>query len=210
MLGAAPASKAAVAPLPREKGKPVRAAFVLGPKFTVIDFAGPWEAFADVMVDDTPSGFGFEMAMLSDSTAPITEAGFTVLPQYTYASYPGRPNVIVIGAQGDYTPAKIAWIQSAAQHADLVMSVCRGAFLLAQTGLLDGLSATTHHTAFASFEKKFPKVRLVRGRRFVDNGKIATSAGESSGIELALHVVSRYYGAAAAADAADTMEYRSA
>lgn len=182
-------------------------AFVLGPNATIIDFAGPWEAFGDVMVPGTPSGFGFRMAAVSDSTSALHLSGMTVTPNYTYRDFPSQPNVIVIGAQHDHTPEKIAWIAEAARSADVVMSVCLGAFLLAKTGLLDGLKATTHHDAYDKFSEDFPKIQLVRGPRYVDNGKFACSGGESSGIDLAFHVVERYYGPQIAADAADTMEF---
>ena len=206
-----PASAGASAPVRRltpPKG-PVNVAVVVGPNGVVIDFAGPWEAFTDVMAPSAPGDMtsNFQLAMVSDDTTPLDQSGMIVTPRYSYATYPTQPNVIVMGAQGGHTPEKIAWIKHAAKKADIVMSVCTGAFLLAKTGLLDGLSATTHHDAYDDFEKQFPKIHLVRGPRFVDNGKIATSGGESSGIELALHVVSRYYGESAAADSADAMEY---
>jgi transcriptional regulator GlxA family with amidase domain len=130
-----------------------------------------------------------------------------ITPRYTYDTLPGRPNVILMGAQGEHTPQKIAWIKEASKAADVVVSVCTGAFLLAKTGLLDGLQATTHHDFYDAFEKKFPAVTLVRGPRYVDNGKFATAGGLTSGIELALYVVERYMGAAAAAQTAYYMEY---
>lgn len=182
-------------------------AFVLGKNATVIDFAGPWEAFGDAMVPSTPTGFGFRMLAVSDSARPLDLSGMIVTPNYSYAEFPSQPNVIVIGAQQDHTPAKIAWITEAARGADIVMSVCLGAFLLAKTGLLDGLKATTHHDAYDKFSNDFPNVQLVRGPRYVDNGKFACSGGESSGIDLAFHVVERYYGRQIATDAADTMEF---
>ena len=187
---------------------PLLVAFVMGPHATIIDFAGPWEAFGDVMLSSQHDmKFGFEMAMVSDSKQPLNLSGMIVTPKYTYRDFPSQPNVIVVGAQHDHSPAKIAWIKDAARGADVVMSVCLGAFLLAKTGLLDGLKATTHHDAYDEFAKQFPRVHLVRGPRFVDNGKMATAGGESSGIDLAFHVVERYYGTGISADAADTMEF---
>lgn len=88
------------------------------------------------------------------------------------------------------------------------MSVCTGAFQLARVGLLDGLPATTHHDFWDAFEKEFPKVRLQRGPRFVDNGRVATAGGLTSGIDLALHVVGRYFGEETAARTAAYMEHR--
>ncbi len=83
------------------------------------------------------------------------------------------------------------------------------AYQLARAGLLDGLNATTHHDFWDDFAKEFPKVHLQRGARFVDNGRIATSGGLTSGIDLALHVVARYLGDDAAAATAKYMEHAS-
>ena len=88
------------------------------------------------------------------------------------------------------------------------MSVCTGAFVLASTGLLSGKSATTHHNAFGEFAMDFPDVQLRRGARFVEDGSVASSGGLTSGIDLALHVVERYYGREAAKRTADGMEYQ--
>ena len=89
------------------------------------------------------------------------------------------------------------------------MSVCTGAFQLARAGLLKGIPATTHHDFFDSFAKEFPDVELRRGLRFVDSGRIATAGGLTSGIDLALHIVSRYFGVETAAATATYMEYSS-
>ena len=88
------------------------------------------------------------------------------------------------------------------------MSVCTGAFVLAKTGLLNGKSATTYHGAFERFAMQFPDVQLKRGARFVENGNLATAGGLSSGIDLALRVVERYYGREVARKTAYDMEYQ--
>ena len=88
------------------------------------------------------------------------------------------------------------------------MSVCTGAIELAKTGLLDGKSATTHHASYIYFAKTFPQVNLKRGFRFVDEGNVASAGGLTSGIDLALHVVERYFGHHAALDTAYVMEYQ--
>ena len=101
-----------------------------------------------------------------------------------------------------------AWLKRVAPSADLTMSVCTGAFHLARTGLLDGKSATTHHASYVQFGKTFPKVKLKRGFRFVDEGNVASAGGLTSGIDLALHVVERYFGRDAAINTAYYMEYQ--
>jgi transcriptional regulator GlxA family with amidase domain len=88
------------------------------------------------------------------------------------------------------------------------MSVCTGAFILARTGLLSGQGVTTHHSAYAELALSFPDIRVRRGARFVESGNLASSGGLSSGIDLALRVVERYYGRAVALRTADNMEYQ--
>jgi transcriptional regulator GlxA family with amidase domain len=189
-------------PLTPPQSGPVRVAVVVGEGSSVIDFAGPWEVFQDVQ-----QGNGFELFMVSDKVKTLNVTGnMQIVPHYDYSSAP-QPNVVFMGAQGEHTAAKIAWIREASAKADLVLSNCTGAFLLAQTGLLDGLHATTHHDFYDKFEKQFPKITLVRGPRYVEYEKIATGGGLTSGIEVALRVVERYYGTVAADQTAYYMEY---
>ena len=88
------------------------------------------------------------------------------------------------------------------------MSVCTGAFVLAQTGLLAGKSATTHHGSLMILQTSYPDIHVKRGARFVDESNLATAAGLSSGIDLALHVVERYYGRDVAKETAYNLEYQ--
>jgi hypothetical protein len=88
-----------------------------------------------------------------------------------------------------------------------VVSVCNGAFILARTGLLDGLSATTYYGLIDGFVPFAPKTRVVRDQRYVDNGKFITTAGLSSGIDGSLYVVSKMLGKARAQMVALNLEY---
>lgn len=195
----------AAAPLKAPSDGPVLVAFVVGHNANVMDVAGPWESFQDVIV---PGRDAFRMVTVADSTEVRTATGgLKIAPDYSFETLPAQPNVIVMGAQQEHSEKKIAWIRAAAPKADVVMSVCTGAFLLAKTGLLDGLGATTHHEFYDKFEKQFPKVHLQRGPRYVENGKFVTAGGLTSGIELALRVVERYFGDGAAARTAYYMEY---
>lgn len=191
---------------PPDMGKPVkppangdlRVGFVVGPETVAIDVVGPWEAFIDVM-----------LPIHLYSVAPTMDyadlGGIKMKPDYTFADAP-MPHVLVVPAT-KALPETLAWIKKASSHADVMMSVCVGAFLLAKAGLLDGLYATTHHTAYDDLAHDFPKVKVIRGERYVENADISCSAGESSGIELALRVIERYYGKKAAATSAEGMEY---
>ncbi|HET9392553.1 MAG TPA: DJ-1/PfpI family protein [Candidatus Rubrimentiphilum sp.] len=185
---------------------PVLAAFVVGHAANIMDIAGAWEVFQDTHIEGR--GPGFVTELVSDTMAPIVAGGRMVLqPKYTYDTMPAAPNVIVMGAQAEHTQAKLDWIRKASATADLTMSVCIGAFLLARTGLLDGITATTHHDFYDAFSKEFPKVDVVRGVRYVEHDRIASAGGLTSGIELALRVVERYYGEKTAAQTANFMEY---
>jgi transcriptional regulator GlxA family with amidase domain len=180
-------------------------AFLLSEGATVIDFTGPWEVFQDA---SPGGGRGFRLYTVAETREPIhTSGGMTIVPEFAFEDAP-TPRVIVIPAQRTRSDAARAWIRSAATNADVVMSVCTGAFLLASTGLLDGQSATTHHEYYADFAQRFPRVRLQEGRRFVENGKMVTAGGLTSGIDLALRVVERYYGHAVAEQTAFYMEYQ--
>lgn len=199
-------------PVPlRPPNGPLNVAFIIGEGANVMDLVGPWESMQDVVIPGGASGdfaMPFHLATVSDSTEPFSATGgLKIVPNFRFDDYPGQPNVVVMGAQGQHTPKKIAWIQKVAPQADVVMSVCTGAFLLAKTGLLDGLRATTHHEYYDSFEKQFPKVHLERGPRYVENGKFVSAGGITSGIELALRVVERYFGANTASRSAYYMEY---
>jgi transcriptional regulator GlxA family with amidase domain len=189
-------------------GNRIPVAFLMDNGAVVIDFAGPWEVF-----QDSGNFHLFTVARTADELqttgnfADGRRSGLRIRPDYTLANAP-QPKIIVMGAQmGSDDPDKIAWIRKAAANADVVMSVCTGAFLLASTGLLDGLKATTHHGSYDRFAQKFPKVTLVRGRRFVDNGKFVTAGGLTSGIDAALHVSQRYLGLEATEDLAGHLEH---
>jgi putative intracellular protease/amidase/YHS domain-containing protein len=204
---ASPSMASTPAPLtpPAEGSIPV--AFLLSDGAVIIDFSGPWEVFQDVYIPgrkDTP----FRLYTVAETTRPIhTSGGMTVVPDYTFAAAP-QPKVIVIPAQQGEGPAILEWIRKASHGADVTMSVCTGAMLLARTGLLAGKPATTHHDAYKIFAMKFPDVRLRRGARWVEAGNLASAGGLSSGIDLALRVVERYFGREVAAATAYQMEYQ--
>jgi transcriptional regulator GlxA family with amidase domain len=192
----------------------IRVAFVLSEDATMIDFAGPWEVFSDVHVVGRGSSMDevmpFELYTVSDRRDPIhVSGGMTVVPDYTFADAP-VPRVVIVPAQTSRTPQLLSWLQAQRRTADVVASVCTGAFILGRAGLLDGKEATTHHEFYGAFLKENPRVKVVRGRRFVQTDSVvATAGGLSSGIDLALHVVERYFGTDVAHQTAQYMEYDS-
>mgnify|MGYP001312385940 CR=1 FL=1 len=104
-------------------------------------------------------------------------------------------------------PALLDWIRQVSRDAELVLSVCTGALLLGKAGLLEDLSATTHHDSYTLLRAVAPRTRVLEGERFVDAGRVMTSAGVSAGIDMALHVVERLLGTELAEEAAHYMEY---
>jgi len=196
---------------PPEKGK-IPVAFAISEGVTVIDFAGPWEVFQDVHVRDRGKDMDeqmpFELFTVSEKIEPLTgSAGLKLVPDYTFDTAP-QPRVIVVPAQRG-SSALHAWLRKVSPVTDVTMSVCTGAFQLGKAGVLSGKSATTHHDYFEQFEKAFPDVSLKRGLRFVENEKISTAGGLTSGIDLALRVVDRYFGRDVAQTTATYMEYQS-
>jgi putative intracellular protease/amidase/YHS domain-containing protein len=182
-------------------------AFLISDGAVVIDFCGPWEVFHDVMIPGSQE-MPFRLYTVAETKKPIrTSGGMQIVPNFTIHNAP-PPKVIVIPAQSEPSPAVLEWIKKASKTTDVTMSVCTGAFVLAKTGLLDGKSATTYHGAFERFAMMFPEVQLKRGARFVENGNLATAGGLSSGIDLALRVVERYYGREVARQTAYNMEYQ--
>jgi transcriptional regulator GlxA family with amidase domain len=106
-----------------------------------------------------------------------------------------------------HNPALIDWIKARSQGAELVLSVCTGALLLARAGLLDGLEATTHHGAIDLLREVAPQTTVHADRRFVDNGRVVCSAGIAAGIDMSLHVIARLLVREVAEKTARQMEY---
>jgi putative intracellular protease/amidase/YHS domain-containing protein len=182
-------------------------AFLISEGAQVLDFAGPWEVFQDVMVPGR-TDHPFNLYTVSESTSPIhTSGGMKIVPDYNFENAPA-PKVIIIPAQSQPSEATLEWLRRSTKSTDVTMSVCTGAFVLAKTGLLSGKAATTFHGAFARFANQFPDIHLKRGARFVEDGNLATAGGLSSGIDLALRVVERYFGREVAQKTAYELEYQ--
>ena len=197
--------------IPNSKLKPppngrIPVAVTISDGVTVIDFTGPWEVFQDTMIGDQ---MPFQLFTVSEKTGTIEgTGGLKLVPDYTFANAPECKIVVIPAQQG--SEALREWLRKVSPTADVTMSVCAGAFQLAKAGLLDGKSATTHHDFFDQLEREFPRVKVQRGVRFVEGEKISTAGGLSSGIDLALRVVERYFGRAAAEKTAAYMEYQGA
>lgn len=168
----------------------------------IIDFAGPYEVFGHA---------GFNVVTVSADGKPVTTAmGLRVTPDHSFANAPALDVLLVPGGEVDVASSDVAiqrFVREKSASASKVLSVCTGSHILASSGVLDGLTATTFHKALRYLERTYPKIKVVRDVRWTDNGKVLTSAGLSSGIDAALHLVSSIRGVDAARSAALLMEY---
>ncbi|HET6277225.1 MAG TPA: DJ-1/PfpI family protein [Candidatus Polarisedimenticolia bacterium] len=168
----------------------------------IIDYTGPYEVFGQA---------GFNVFTVSPTGETITtNMGMSVNPTYSLANSPEAEILLVPGGSVQATyddPKVIEWLKKRSAAAQHVLTVCNGAFILAKTGLLDGRSATTFYGLIDELKEFAPKVRVVDDQRYVDNGKIVTSAGLSSGIDAALYLVSKIRGMGRAEAVALNMEY---
>jgi putative intracellular protease/amidase len=168
----------------------------------IIDSMGPYEMFGAT---------DCEVYTVAATKDPVTSAmGLVMVPAYTFDDAP-QPSVLVIpgggvGASSKHEPT-IHYIQQVHQHTDYTMSVCNGAFILANTGLLDGLTATTTRGNLSRLASQYPKIKVVRDQRYTDNGKIITTGGLSAGIDGALHIIEKLFGADEARKVAHMEEY---
>lgn len=181
----------------------------------VLDFAGPFEIFLTASrvyqrlhPDDTPP---FSVILIGQDTREIiARGGMRILPDFDLEEHPRIDILIIPGGVVDdqlQLDGLSAWIESVHEGAEIVASVCTGSFLLAEAGLLNGLCATTHWEDLTDFSDLFPHVILVDNQRWVDQGKIITSAGISAGIDMSLHIVSRLAGRDLALRTARQMDY---
>jgi len=169
----------------------------------IIDSMGPYELFGAA---------NYNVYTVGETRDPVTTAmGMTVVPKYTFADAP-QPDVLVVpgggvrGAQNN--AALLKYVTDATAKTRHTMSVCNGSFILASAGLLDGLTATSTYGNVLRLHAQFPKVKVVGDQRYVDNGKIITTAGLSAGMDGALHVISLLDGEARAREVALGEEYK--
>ena len=194
-----------LAPLHAETSPPpkTRVAILMFDGVEIIDFAGPYEVFGQA---------GFDVYTVSrEGKAVKTAMNLSVNVDHSFADAPAADIILVPGGDVETAAndeATRAWLLRSAATAAQVMSVCTGSDILAGTGLLDGKQATTFHQHFDHMAKNFPKVTVVRDQRWVQSGKLVTSAGLASGIDTALHVVANLRGVDKARSVALHLEYQ--
>lgn len=175
----------------------------------VLDFCGPLEVFSVASRQTDPAAF--DVFTVAEKPGPVVARnGLSVNPHCLLTDCPTPDLLLVPGGLGTRTAMHnaplIDWIKRTADTAELVLSVCTGALLLGKARLLDGREAT-HHVGFDLLREVVPMATVHEDRRFVDNGKVVTSAGIAAGIDMSLYVVGRLLGEDAVAATARHMEY---
>jgi transcriptional regulator GlxA family with amidase domain len=202
----------------KERGKNLErksVGIVLFEDIEVLDFCGPFEVFSAVRLNEAqrreePSPF--EVWLVAENPEPVTTTGnMQVLPHYTFETCPPLDILVVPGGWGTRrelkNPTMLEWLRARAAEVETLTSVCTGSMLLGFAGLLNGLHATTHWQSLNWMQDSFPEVTVEFQQHVVEDGRVVTSAGISAGIDMALKVVTRYYGENIARAAARHMEY---
>ena len=168
----------------------------------LLDMAGPYEVFttaARVHARSQPAGTPplFKVFTLARGAEPVhARAGLRLQPDWTLHDHPALDCAIVPGGVVDAELGQAAlmdWIAAQAGTARILASVCTGALLLAQAGVLDGREVTTHWEDVDALRALRPGLHVREGRRWVDTGRIVSSAGISAGIDMSLHLVERLH-----------------
>jgi transcriptional regulator GlxA family with amidase domain len=166
------------------------------------DLSTPLEAFGRSRLPDGRPAYRVRVC----APTPTVDAGaFTVTAPYGLDALAEADTIILPGCAdptADLPEPVLDAIRAAAANGTRIASICVGAFILAATGLLDGLRATTHWAAASLFAERFPAIDVDPDVLYVDNGQFLTSAGAAAGLDLCLHLVRRDHGSAVAADAA--------
>jgi transcriptional regulator GlxA family with amidase domain len=189
---------------------PRNVAILIFDEVEVLDFCGPFEVFSVTGRRDNSNPFNV-YAVAEEKRPVLARNRLSVNPSYTIRDCP-QPDILVVpGGLGTrremHNPILIDWIKGCSEKAELVLSVCTGALLLAKAALLEGLAATTHHGAIELLKEVAPNTSVQANKRIVDNGRIIVSAGISAGIDMSLHVVAKLLGKEQALDTAQYMEY---
>ena len=135
---------------------------------------------------------------------------FHVMPHYSIQNVPELDVLIVVGGVHSAELGKkavIDWIRKTAKETQITGSVCTGAFLLAEAGLLDGLKVTTHWEDIPDLQKNYPRIQVREGIRWIEQGQLITAAGISAGIDMSLELLSKFAGVELAEHTARQIEY---
>ena len=187
--------------------KPLNVAIFLYEGVELLDFAGPYEVFGNT------GGFNVYTISYLPEVGVFPKNTIKLKPDYQLVDCP-KPDIIILpgatpeGVMRVYNNQEVMeWIKETDKNTQLTMSVCTGAYFLSKNGILDGKSVTTHHGAIDYLQKYTPKANVLRNTRFVEDGKLITTAGVSAGLDGALHIVEKLKGLATAKSIASLLEY---
>jgi transcriptional regulator GlxA family with amidase domain len=185
----------------------------------ILDVAGPFEVFAVTRLNEKQrlkQLSPFKVYLIAEKNKQVISiGGLRLTPDVTISECPELDLLIIPGGWGTRKESKneilLNWISSQFNairtNNNLIALVCTGSNLLGKAGLLDGRDATTHWNAFDFLEKSAPKARILKNVRFTLTAPIFTSAGVSAGIDLALRIVSQFFGTEVGQATARYMEY---
>jgi transcriptional regulator GlxA family with amidase domain len=189
--------------LPQDR--PLRAGFLIVDGVYNTELTAPYDIFNHSIYATRPQGMpGIETFTVSPDGEVVTTAeGLRILPDHSFASAPALDILVVPSADGSREKdlenrAMVEWVKKVGGEARYVVSLCWGAFVLAEAGLLDGHAATTFPSDRDLLEKRYPKIEVQREVSFVHHGKALTSAGGAKSFDVALHLVEHLYGEAVA------------
>lgn len=194
--------------------RPLRIALFTYPDVQALDLSGPFEMFARatrVLQEEGRPHPGYSLTVVGTRTGPITSSsGFRFLSDVKFRSLRGDVDtLIVLGGRGVDAflgdKAVLDWLRRMAGRVRRLASVCTGAFLLAEAGLLDGRTATTHWSRASELAKRYPKVRVEEDRIWVRDGNVYSSAGVSAGMDLTLALIEEDLGSEVALAVARAM-----
>jgi transcriptional regulator GlxA family with amidase domain len=181
----------------------------------VLDFAGPFEVFntaSRVMRrKDSTAEPVFDMVTITETGQAIaSRGGLVIQPSFGFGDHPAVDVLVIPGGVVDEemdNPVLMDWLIKNHMRTTITSSVCTGAFLLAQAGVLNDQRVTTHWEDIADLRNRFPGLQVLENATWVDTGRIVTSAGISAGIGMSLHLVERLYGRELAILTAHQMEF---
>ncbi|WSV25168.1 GlxA family transcriptional regulator [Streptomyces griseus] len=159
-----------------------------------LDVSGPMEVFSGA---SRSPGVSYDLRTASLDGRPVrSTSGLTLVPDSSLADAPAPHTLLVPGGQGTRgsQPGLTGWLREHAPRAERLVSVCTGALLLAEAGLLDGHRVTTHWNYCERLARDYPAVEVDPEPIFVRDGRLATSAGVTAGIDLALALVEEDHG----------------
>lgn len=177
--------------------------FLMLPQTHPLDSLGPAQLFFEAKDNGADLNLHFLSSTLDDELESSLGLGFSKLIPYQEFKLEKDDVIVIPGIEfsllSDSNFKKenqsfFHWLNTQYNNGATLVSICTGAFILADAGLLKGKKATTHWKAFAEFENRFPDTELLKNRLFVENERIYTSAGMLSGIDLCLYLVEKEYG----------------